>query len=71
MGVRPSADLPGAPAVYAIENVVSGKVYILSSLNARRRGAIIARRHASAATQPVPEARLDKPPFVSITSKFF
>jgi predicted ATPase len=32
------ADLPFAPAVYAIENVVNDKVYIVSSLNARRRG---------------------------------
>ena len=31
------ADLPSAPAVYAIENGVDGKVYIGSSLNARRR----------------------------------
>jgi hypothetical protein len=44
------ADLPFAPAVYAIENVVNGKVDIFSSLNARRRGAIISRRCARAAT---------------------
>jgi len=44
------ADLPFAPAVCAIENVVNGKVYIFSSLNARRRGAIISRRCARAAT---------------------
>jgi hypothetical protein len=32
------ADLPFAPASYAIENVVNGKVYVVSSLNARRGG---------------------------------
>jgi hypothetical protein len=37
MGVRPPADLPAAPAVYAIGTVANGKVYVGGSLNARRR----------------------------------
>jgi hypothetical protein len=58
------ADLPFAPAVYAIENIVNGKVYILSSLNGRRRGAIISRRYAKAATpNRYLQRAFDKPPF--------
>ena len=34
---REPVDLPAAPAVYAIENLVDGKVYIGSSVNASRR----------------------------------
>jgi hypothetical protein len=37
MGVRHPADLPAAPAVYAIGTVANGRVYVGGSLNARRR----------------------------------
>jgi hypothetical protein len=62
------ADLPFVPAVFTIENAVNGKVYIVSSLNARRRGATILcqGRHPNWYLQHA----FDKPLFVSITSEF-
>ena len=62
------ADLPFASAVYAIENVVNGKIYIVSTLNARRRGATISRQGRR--SNRYLQHAFDKPLFVSITSKF-